>query len=301
PEKDSLYYVEYTTGPAYVYLAPEASHIKPWCVPFNLGIKLAGADFDGMVRERDSLVPDMTAIQGGVVLNENQTSRLGNCFQATGLEQYFLFGFFLDDTPLNTYRCIGPSARKDVARSMFIADNLKLERMKVEICCDTTICKNARMDFAAYTDAYVLREKRIIWNDGVEGTERSFPTSGPYRLTMHTNCGSVTSNWIQVSVEECPQRVFVPNAFSPNGDQFNPLFFPVFSPGYEVVELQLSIYNRWGKQIFQTTSVQQPEWDGTIEGVPVQSGIYKWQLQYGYREGDRTIQAMQAGDVWLLR
>lgn len=301
PEKDSLYYVEYTAGPTLTYYASTDSYIMPWCVPFNLGIKLEGADFDGVINQGDSIVPHMIAKEGGVARNSNNTSQIGNCFIATGNERHFLFGFFLDYTPLDDYTCVGSNAYKDYGWAFFVADNFKLEKMKLEICCDTTVCEKEQIDFSGYTDYYALPEKNIVWNDGVKGAKRSFPVSDRYRFTMVTNCGSVTSNWVNISVEECKTRVYVPNAFSPNGDPINPLFFPVFSPDYVITELQLSIFNRWGNQIFQTNSVQTPEWDGTINGVPANSGIYKWHLKYGYREGDQTIKVLKYGEVFLLR
>lgn len=297
PEKDSLYYVEYTTAPTMLYYIPESRYIMPWCVSFNLGVQLAGADFDGIVDETDSLVPDFTAANSGVARRLQGTSQIGNCFTATGLERYFLFGFFLDDTPWDKYTCVGSNTYKDFGWSFFIADNIKLEKMKLEICCDTTVCDKEEIDFSEYTDYYALPEKQIIWNDGVIGAKRSFSASGQYRFTMSSRCGSVTSNWVDIEIEDCQAKVFVPNAFSPNGDSVNPLFVPQFSDDYEITRLRLSIFNRWGQLVFQTEALDTPGWDGESSS----QGIYLWHLEYEYREEDNTVTELVYGEVMLVR
>lgn len=301
PEKDSLYYVEYTTAPTMLYYVPESSYIMPWCVSFNLGIKLAGADFDGKVDQTDPMMPDMTAADSGVARRIRGTSQIGNCFTATGLERYFLFGFFLDDTPFDDYSCIGSNAYKDFGWSFFIADNIKLEKMKLEICCDTTLCEKGEIDFSEYTDYYALPEKQMLWNDGVVGSKRSFSTSGQYRFTMNTSCGSVTSNWVDIRIEDCQVQVFVPNAFSPNGDTVNDLFVPQFSDDYEITMLRLSVFNRWGQLVFQTRAVDTPGWDGTVRGVLASQDNYLWHLEYEYIEEDRAVTKLEYGELMLVR
>lgn len=301
PEKDSLYYVEYTAAPARTYYPPEEKYIMPWCTPFNLGIKLETADFDGEVDQLDPIVPDMTAGESGLGRKIANTTQIGNCFVATGAERHLLFGFFLDDTPLGEYRCIGTNTYQEFGWAFVILDNLKLEKMKLEIRSDTTTCARGKLDFSEYTDYYALPEKRIIWNDGVEGVERSFPTSDRYRFTMVTNCGSITSNWINVSLEECKARVYVPNAFSPNGDTRNPFFVPKFSDDYVIEKLRFSIFNRWGQLVFQTEALDTPGWDGTMQGVLANLGTYIWQLEYGYVEDEEMVTKLEYGEVILVR
>lgn len=301
PEKDSLYYVEYTSTAAQVYFVPENRYVMPWCLPFNLGIKLVGADFDGVVDELDPIVPDMTAGESGIGRRIANTTQVGNCFVATGEERHLLLGFFLDDTPLEEYSCVGTNTYSEFGWAFCMLDNVKLEKMKLEIRSDTTICSKEKIDFSEYTNYYALPEKQIVWNDGVEGVERSFPTSGQYRISMITNCGSVTSNWINVTLEECSARVYVPNAFSPNGDTRNPLFVPKFSDDYVIETLRFSIFDRWGQVVFQTNDVDTPGWDGTVQGVMANTGTYIWQLEFGYVEGEEMVTKLEYGEVVLVR
>lgn len=68
---------------------------------------------------------------------------------------------------------------------------------------------------------------------------------------------------------------YIPNSFTPDGDQFNQTFLPIFTSGIDPYNYQLLIYNRWGEIIFESLN---PEigWDGTYgsEGNPAQNGTY---------------------------
>ena len=300
-EKDSLYYVEFTTAPTQIYYIPDATYIMPWCVPQSVGVKLAEADFDGRVSPLDPITPDMTAESAGVVQKIKGTSQFGNCFTATGLERYFLYGFFLDDTPLADYQCIGGRAHTELGWSWFTADNFILEKMKLDIFSDTIVCEKREIDFSKFVDYYALRKKKIVWNDGVEGAKRSFTQSGQYQFTMISDCGSIASSWVNITTKRCQLRVFVPDAFSPNGDAVNALFIPYFSDDFEVTGLQFSVFNRWGELVFRTNDVDTPGWDGTIRGEVASQGTYLWQLVYEFREGTETVTELEAGEVTLVR
>jgi gliding motility-associated-like protein len=72
--------------------------------------------------------------------------------------------------------------------------------------------------------------------------------------------------------------IFVPNTFTPNGDEHNELFRPIT---YFVSEIgySFSIFNRNGEKIFETSDPQKG-WDGTYQGSHVKNGSYVYHLQY---------------------
>ncbi len=80
----------------------------------------------------------------------------------------------------------------------------------------------------------------------------------------------------------------VPSAFTPNGDGKNDCF-GVKEWG-NVTNFQLSVYNRWGNLLFQTTNVGGC-WDGTYQGILQAAGTYVYQVigntlcGYVYRKG----------------
>ena len=74
-----------------------------------------------------------------------------------------------------------------------------------------------------------------------------------------------------------PYLIYTPNTFTPDGDEFNNTFGPVFPPNYELTGYSMIIFNRWGELIFET---RDPAfgWDGTYKGRPCQDGTYTWKI-----------------------
>ena len=72
--------------------------------------------------------------------------------------------------------------------------------------------------------------------------------------------------------------VFVPNTFTPNGDEHNEVFRPIT---YFVSEegYSFTIYNREGEKIFETDNPQKG-WDGSYKGAQVQDGNYVYHIQF---------------------
>ncbi|MBX2973439.1 MAG: gliding motility-associated C-terminal domain-containing protein [Flavobacteriales bacterium] len=71
--------------------------------------------------------------------------------------------------------------------------------------------------------------------------------------------------------------VFVPNAFSPNGDGHNDVFLPIFNLPPQAKDYQFMVFNRWGERIFDTDQPGKP-WDGGYGGVASQVDVYVWKL-----------------------
>jgi gliding motility-associated-like protein len=75
--------------------------------------------------------------------------------------------------------------------------------------------------------------------------------------------------------------VYAPNAFSPNGDGKNDVFY-VYGPVDEISRFQLQVFDRWGTLIFETKDIQQG-WDGRIDGSLAPSGVYVWVADFTTR------------------
>jgi gliding motility-associated-like protein len=72
---------------------------------------------------------------------------------------------------------------------------------------------------------------------------------------------------------------YIPNSFTPDADQFNQTFLPIFTSGIDPYNYQLLIYNRWGEVIFESLN---PEfgWDGTFgqQGNQCPVGTYTYMI-----------------------
>ena len=69
--------------------------------------------------------------------------------------------------------------------------------------------------------------------------------------------------------------IYVPNAFTPNGDGLNDIFQP---KGFGVSKYEFSIFDRWGEKIFLTNSFDKG-WDGTINGLNAKDDVYAWRIK----------------------
>jgi gliding motility-associated-like protein len=88
--------------------------------------------------------------------------------------------------------------------------------------------------------------------------------------------------------------IFIATAFTPNGDGHNDTFSPI---GAHVVEVEFTIYDRWGKLIFESQNMD-ITWDGTSEGKSAPEGVYTFVLHALLESG---VKVNHAGTVTLVR
>jgi trimeric autotransporter adhesin len=104
------------------------------------------------------------------------------------------------------------------------------------------------------------------------------PGSYTVTLTASTNgecAASVTKN---VTIRE-DLIFYVPNAFTPDGDEYNNVFQPVFHSGYDAYSFTMFIFDRWGEVLFETHDVNKG-WDGTYNGKQAKEGVYTWAISF---------------------
>lgn len=110
-----------------------------------------------------------------------------------------------------------------------------------------------------------------------ENVNFAYNTSGYHStyLIASNEEGCADTSYARIYLE--PYTVFVPNTFTPDGDEFNNTFnAKTYLPPSE---WDLKIYNRWGEMIFQSHDYL-IGWDGTYNGRKVQSGLYHYILDY---------------------
>jgi gliding motility-associated-like protein len=83
-----------------------------------------------------------------------------------------------------------------------------------------------------------------------------------------------------VTLELCPNEIFyIPNAFTPNGDERNNTFRPIITSGVDIYNYSFVIYNRWGQIIWESYNPN-IGWDGIYNNVICQNGVYNWKLKF---------------------
>lgn len=106
-----------------------------------------------------------------------------------------------------------------------------------------------------------------------ENTEYTFTTAGTTRVTLHfrPDAGQEALDSVVFKVTVSESKLTFPNAFSPNGDEFNPIFK---AKEYQsIVEFHAYIFNRWGQKLYDWTDPAEG-WDGTYNGKDVKEGVY---------------------------
>ncbi len=92
--------------------------------------------------------------------------------------------------------------------------------------------------------------------------------------------------------------VYVPNSFTPDDDEFNQTFGPVFPDGLIIEDYSFMIYNRWGEIIFESKDYS-IGWDGTYHGYVAKEGVYTWTI--GLKGGPDQKRFKYEGHVNLLK
>ncbi len=120
-----------------------------------------------------------------------------------------------------------------------------------------------------------------------------YENEGTYTVTLTASNGICTAIDTFIIKVEYPEIITIPNAFTPNGDGMNEVWYPVIlgSDNYETL-----IYDRWG--ILITTLKPNDKWDGKFNGKPCPEGVYIYHLTGTMKKG-KKIKRM--GSITLLR
>jgi gliding motility-associated-like protein len=108
-----------------------------------------------------------------------------------------------------------------------------------------------------------------------ELTEAEFDSLPGYvYATLFTGCQLVTDSVFVRKVD-----IRIPNIFSPNNDGTNDVFRPFYRGEMDVVEV--TVYNRWGNVVFESSDVNNPGWDGKNNDKDAPSDVYLYKIRIG--------------------
>ena len=93
---------------------------------------------------------------------------------------------------------------------------------------------------------------------------------------------------------------YIPNSFTPDQDEFNQTWGPVFTQGFDPYNFDLYIFNRWGEIIWESHDASK-KWDGTFgsKGWECPDGVYTWKISYKPKDTDEKINL--TGSIHLIR
>jgi len=155
---------------------------------------------------------------------------------------------------------------------------------------------------------YSSNVSRVIWSPstGLSCINCFRPKISPavdtkYYITVKDDngCTSVDSIFIRVIKKE--KDLYVPNSFSPNGDNINDHWGPILEQGSGTLE-SIQVFDRWGNRVFECSrelvnTYQCLPWDGSAQGKKCLPGVYVYQIVWKSTTG---VIHKKAGDINLF-
>jgi gliding motility-associated-like protein len=139
----------------------------------------------------------------------------------------------------------------------------------VNIGKDTSVCATKPIILDALVNAGYL------WNTGATTRTIEVTRPGNYSVKVTNAGGCTAADTLSVAWGDCD--VYIPSAFTPNGDGINDEFS--LSNGINAESFLMTIYNRYGQVIF-TSKEPMNKWNGRFKGKPLPMGVYPWLMVY---------------------
>ena len=115
-----------------------------------------------------------------------------------------------------------------------------------------------------------------------------------YRITAYKNGNNQVFSESNIAEVAPPLSLYIPNAFTPNGDGMNDTFGV---SGAAMRDFSLLIFNRWGEKVFETSNPN-TRWNGVVNEEDAPSGVYVYKVLAKGLEGGHI---QQKGNVTLVR
>ncbi|MBL0183239.1 MAG: gliding motility-associated C-terminal domain-containing protein [Chitinophagaceae bacterium] len=155
---------------------------------------------------------------------------------------------------------------------------------------DTSICTYSKMVLKT-----AVPFNQYLWNDNSVASSITVSAPGLYWLQVMDNKNCKGKDTIIVMPKNCTRGLFVPGAFTPNGDFKNDLFKPTLFG--TVQRYEFIVYNRYGETVFETKDIMKG-WDGAYKGKQQNAGVYVWKCIY---QVDSQMLTSEQGTIVLIR
>lgn len=158
---------------------------------------------------------------------------------------------------------------------------------------DSTICDGDTVRLG-YNDLSL----KYIWQDNSTAPSFIVTRAGTYHVKVSNSDNCTAYDTIRFSFD-CPISIYIPNSFTPNGDDKNEIFRV---EGENIIDFNMRIFNRWGECIYTSDNILKG-WDGRVNGRDAQEEIYVYLINYSaFRDGTKVKRSSTIkGHVSLVR
>lgn len=139
-----------------------------------------------------------------------------------------------------------------------------------------------------------------LWSNGENGPLVYLDAPGEYSVNISGECFDTTVIIRVIPDAGCNGDPYIPNVFTPNGDNTNDFFSIQYPQFAQVSSLTCRIFDRWGNQVYQSEA-SDFVWNGTFNGKAMPPGVYVYAIQLETVQNGKPIYKSYAGDVTLMR
>jgi gliding motility-associated-like protein len=191
----------------------------------------------------------------------------------------------------------GPVSLDD-SGNIYIPDVGNNRIRELRMICTTTIPVSISGITSIYIgDSAVLTvsspSTSYIWSTGATTSSITVPSGNTtYSVIVHdsTTCKGIGT----IATEISEGSIYIPEAFSPNGDGQNDVFYVRCDC---IKTMNFIIFDRWGNKVFETNN-NSIGWDGRYKGQPMNTGTYVYYITALLNDGTKF---MKKGNVELVR
>lgn len=152
-------------------------------------------------------------------------------------------------------------------------------------------------------------DPRVIWEPMIPGASCDSCTNpifkpletATYSATYISELGCRATDDITITVDR-RALIYVPNAFSPNGDGINDVFYIHAKPGSVTEIKRFLVFDRWGEKVYEYYNFQPnnpaSEWDGWFRGQLMDPQVFAWFAEIEFIDG--RVELFE-GDITLVR
>ncbi len=171
--------------------------------------------------------------------------------------------------------------------------SVSFDELIPEILLDSmlSLCEGESMTL----DATQSFDAQYAWSTGSTSPFIEIAKPGDYAVTVSTECYS-TEGTVHVGLSHDCNGIYIPNVFSPNGDNINDEWV-VHINDPNVIGVQCRIFDRWGDLLYETTTVP-IEWNGRFKDQSILPGVYVYVLKLNYADAETRF---LSGDITLFR
>lgn len=164
-----------------------------------------------------------------------------------------------------------------------------------EWCPGDIIILNATQSFPA----------EYLWSTGSTQPVLSILSPGVYSVEVTTPCHQLLQAVEVVADSNCEtfaesHEIYIPNVFSPNGDNINDVFAPAYGNATDLKGITGYIFDRWGNQVYQSND-SSFAWDGRFHQEELPPGVYAYLLYCRILVDGQEQTLTFSGDVTLIR